>query len=507
MQPYTQRDKLLFVIQGVLIAFLAISFFAQNNLGLADNGDYPRFMAPLTSGPIGVEPNWSERDSPQWQRRFFYNWLPYWRLDWPMHKPVTSVALLWLVGAALNLVVYSRDVLWLPLMGLPIKVGLIASIVLMFIWIGRRQPNQSVLLTATLGLPLVLLFSTTDFVVYINTFYREAGSVAYLLAFLAALIHFSERPTSRGRLCLCFGLLLLLTTAKASNVYWPIVGVPVLLGLRRARPIWLLVTASVALSVSLSGAALRLTADDTNRTTAWDSLFSSALLLSNQAESHLLRLKMPGAARCIGAPIFVGVGRDCYAQYGSHVTARDSLSVILREPTVLLRQLMYGMRAMNDLSVEWYGIYPREDPRAAAVPAIEGPMDRRFLGRRSILPLNMWSRLQYQYFPRGGLLMATMVTLGVVCWTGWHGGAFTRKLALLCAVTGAGLVLDVAIQVAGEGSQDLIRHLFMANVLLALSFICAVSIVALTVTRRSVPVDARLGTYGPWVSGQGAYRE
>jgi len=38
------------------------------------------------------------RQSVQWQHRFFYNWLPYWRLDWPMHRPATSVAALWRIG-------------------------------------------------------------------------------------------------------------------------------------------------------------------------------------------------------------------------------------------------------------------------------------------------------------------------------------------------------------------------------------------------------------------------
>jgi hypothetical protein len=478
------------LLQGALIGYLTLSFVAQNNLGLADNFDYIRFMGPITSGPVGIEPSRPPSGSPQWEQRFFYNWLPYWWLDWPLHRPVTSVVALWLIGTALNVVLYSREVLWLPLMGLPIKVSLIALMVLLFGWIGRRAPNQAVLLTATLGVPLVLLLSTTDFVVYINTFYREAGATVYLLAFLAALIHFSERPTSTGRWSLCFALLLLLATAKTSNFYWPIVGVPVLLGVRRVRPRRLLVTASVGLSIVLSAAALRLTADGTSRTTAWDSLFSSTLLLSNHAGSHLQRLNMPDAAPCIGKAIFVGVGQDCYERYGSQVTALDSLSVLLHEPTVLLRQLLYGMRAMNDLSVEWYGIYPRGDPRDAAGPAIEGPMDERFWGHRSDVPLNAWSWLQYRYFPRGWLLVATIIGLGIVCRAGWEGGSVMRILALPCAVTGVALVLDVVVQVAGEGSQDLIRHLFMANVLLVLSLISAVSIVALMVERKS-PVTRR----------------
>ena len=43
--------------QALLAAWLLFAFLAQNDLGLADNGDYTRFMASFTSGPIGME-NW-----------------------------------------------------------------------------------------------------------------------------------------------------------------------------------------------------------------------------------------------------------------------------------------------------------------------------------------------------------------------------------------------------------------------------------------------------------------
>jgi hypothetical protein len=462
-------------VQGVMLAWLVLSFVVQLDIGLADNGDYTRVMGPITSGPIGFNSR-PTPGTPESFQRFFHYWLPYWRLDGPVDWPRTSELLLWLPGAWLSSALFSRNVLWMPVLGLPIKALLIVSVLGVLAWIERRASHCRSILTLVIAGPLVLLLSTTDFVAYINTFYREAGSTTYLLAFLASTLFLKVNPHSSRRQLLCLTTVALLTMSKPSNVYWPVIGVPLIFLLRARRISWRHAGISAALIIAIALVSLRVTADHTSRTTVWDSLFSSALLLSADPSSHLARLEMPDAAPCIGRPIFVGIGADCYARYKDVVTPAHALTVVAREPTIVARQLLFGASALQDLSIEWYGIYRADDPRSQTAPATEGPPDTRFWGRRSNQLFNVWSAIQYTLFPRGPLALAVLIGLVPVWWRAFRSGGFAQDLGLIGAVTSAAVWLDILVQVGAEGRQDLIRHLFMANILFALTIIAAAGI-------------------------------
>jgi len=482
-------------VQAGLVTWLVMSFVVQMNIGMADNGDYIRFMGTITSGPVGLE-SWVAASSPTYLDRYFSYWLPYWRLDWPLQWSPTAVVLLWLPGALLNAAAYSRDVLWLPLLGLPIKLALLGLVLLLFVWIERRAPRQRLLLTLALAGPLVLALSTTDFVALINTFYREAGSMVYLLLFLASVLYLNGRPASRARWWLCLGAAALLTLAKASNIYWPLIAVPFLMWRSASRFTWpgLLgrAAAGAALIAVLVLGNQKLLADSTNLVTSYDNFFNSALLVSRHPADHLQRLGMPEALPCIGLSVYAGFGHDCYLRYQDRMRLSNSLSVMFFEPMVVVYQFQLGLDNLADQSYEWHGIYSASDPRAGTAPTIAGPVDQRYWGERSNLPLNFWSWLRFHAFPHGWPAAAALVLFAALAWVGSRQAGPSRDLALVCLIAVVACVCDIQVQVVGDGTQDLIRHLFLSNMLFDLAGMAAAGSALCRLTAR------------PWRTGRPA---
>jgi hypothetical protein len=102
----------------ILILWFVVAMYLQQNVGLADNGDFTRAMTWVSTGPIGIEPNWPAANTEDWSKRFFNFWIPYWKLELNMSIPTTSAFVLWLPGALLNKFLYSGTVLYLPSLSL-----------------------------------------------------------------------------------------------------------------------------------------------------------------------------------------------------------------------------------------------------------------------------------------------------------------------------------------------------------------------------------------------------
>lgn len=97
-----------------LVLLVILGFYLQHDEGFADNGDFSRGMTWITSGPTNITSNWPNLDSQhqEWEKRFFHYWIPYWKLDFPMHVDMkSSVVLLWFPRVFLNWLVISSETL------------------------------------------------------------------------------------------------------------------------------------------------------------------------------------------------------------------------------------------------------------------------------------------------------------------------------------------------------------------------------------------------------------
>src|ERR1044072_5037943 len=107
--------RLQTAIRIILRLWFLIAMYLQRTIGMADNGDFTRSMGWISSGPVGIEPNWPAAGTDAWVKRFDNYWIPLWKLDWHFERPTTSAFLLWLPGAVLNYLVYSRTVLYISI--------------------------------------------------------------------------------------------------------------------------------------------------------------------------------------------------------------------------------------------------------------------------------------------------------------------------------------------------------------------------------------------------------
>ena len=445
-----------------MILWFVVAMYLQQDVGLADNGDFTRSMQWITSGPVGIEPNWPDPGTEAWSKRFFNYWIPYWNLEWNTRIPTTSAILLWFPGALLNYYLYSPAILYLPSLSLFPKLLLFGALLLLLKWT-RLQARHRTFFVFGLGVPLTLLVTSTEYVAYLNSFYQESASFVFLFLFLASIVVLRQRPR-RLNLLLSLALLLFLTTSKASNVYWPLMLIPlVYLVWTRHRNATqhtkLMVGAASTLVLMFALASLLVIRRGSTRSYPYHSLFIGVLTFSETPSEHLRRLGIEDGMQCIGSSSFSSIGRECLARYQEQMTFRNTLKVIYREPPVLSRSLEYALDNMQDVSLDYLGKYPLGDPRTQVLPLIDG-------GRSDEWPLlNLWVSLKQGLFPTGYTLAVILLVFA-----GWFMFSLTQTslpqdLAIVGLVSTFACGVDMTVAILGDGKQELVKHLFLSNLL------------------------------------------
>ena len=165
-------------------------------------------MGWLTSGPATIEPNWpaaGNRGLPAPVLRLLDS-----RLEARLaarsrraHAPPPSSGF---PARVLNWLFYSRQVLYLPVLSLaapplpPPPVRGRAALERLARAAGRAAHWAA---TLVVGVPLAFLFMAVEYVRYFNTFYRDTGTIVFLLVFLAALALLDGPGRERRALVLC----------------------------------------------------------------------------------------------------------------------------------------------------------------------------------------------------------------------------------------------------------------------------------------------------------------
>ncbi len=453
-------------IKAILILWFIIAMYLQHRIGLADNGDFSRSMNWITSGPIGIEPNWPSYGTEEWSMRFFNYWIPNWKLDWTILIPSTSAFLLWLPGALLNQFLYSSDVLYLPLLSLLPKLILFGALILLFEWI-KLETRYKTLLLFSLGVPAILLFTTTDYVAYLNSFYQESASFVYLLLLLVSLLLLRHRP-SRWYLLFSLASILLLATTKRANVYWTLLAIPlVIYTWSRTKDVRLRTTvlASLALITLFTFAAVSITEakDSSLQNYAFHSLFYGALTFSDNPAAHLRDLGMNDATKCIDTPAFTATGIECVSEYRDRLSYLNTINVIYREPVVMFRMLKYVLDNMQVVSLDYLGKFSIDDPRSQTSPPVYSPR------------LNLWAELKFQFFPKGYALSIALIAFAIWFILSFKRLGIYQDFALVGLMVTIACVFDMTIAILGDGKQELVKHLFLSNVLFDIAAIVFLS--------------------------------
>ncbi len=470
---------------ALLLGAFVVGMAVQFRTGLADNGDFTRSIKFFSSGPVGIQPNFPPRQSELWHQRFYEYWLPTWTLRRHHEKIVTSAVLLWLPGVLLGAAASSSAVS-LPWLSLVPRALLLGELSLLLRWAARQPSGRW--LPWTLGGPLVLLLTTTDNAAYLNSFYQEAASQVFVLPVLFSLVYLKHRPTV-ARLALAVGCLGLLTMAKASTIYWPLLALPFGLHAWTAgRPErWrthraAILAGGIGLVCLLTVAARQFTAIREANVNPYHSLFYGALMFSRHPADHLRRLGLADGEDCIGVSAYRERGKAYFDAHRPQMTFANTLSTLAHEPAIAGRMAAFGLASMQDISLDYLGKYAPGDPRGVNGPPwhdIGDGSERRLWNAAESTLANLWATVKFHAFPTGGWLALTLGAFAAGSLVRLRAPGVAGNLAMVGLLATLAVVADGAVALLGEGRHELIKHLYFANLLFDLALIASVNGAAL----------------------------
>ena len=470
--------------QAVLLLGLVTAFYAQNDVGYADNGDYTRAMTRFVTGPVGFARNWPDPiyEPKEFSQRFFSYWIPYWNLNphgidlSPEGAAFNSSAVaLWLPGVLLNYSLYSSTVLYLPYLSVLPKLLLIAALWLIFLWLDHTESIGSwrakLLLSITLGLPFVLIVSATDYVAYFSTFFFETASFVFAILFLISLVVLDRAAPRffKWAIALCLILLFLLASAKLSTVYWPLVGMPFVFYLLKAGrgKFQAFILAVVAVSFCLGAIWLDKEPPPGLSHNAMDRFFYGVLTFSDNAPARLSELGIPETIPCIDILSQTPEGIRCMTEYGDQASFQNVLAVVVKEPAIVVRMMVHSAESAQQVAVRW-------GKRAMDAPVRTVPQ-----------LLNVWGLIRDRLFPRGLALLGVLGAYAALFALNIRSNDLRRGLSIAGLVSVIGSWVDMQVAIWGNGKADLPRHLFLANALFDFATICAVNLIVVYVIDRA----------------------
>ena len=174
------------IVFGVLLVLIV-----NREFGVADNGDFTRYMANYASKPVELEHNWPPRASAEFDYRFFTQPLFYWSppAEGFPDPWFSSANWFWWMGKKTSDVFYSQEVVNLKFIGLPFFLLHALALGYMVRFFSLRN---SIGVLAFAG--VFLLYTDARITAFYNSFFAE--SVPLLAVFLSAA-YFFERIHSR----------------------------------------------------------------------------------------------------------------------------------------------------------------------------------------------------------------------------------------------------------------------------------------------------------------------
>lgn len=433
------------VVIGLLAGGIALQLFVSPILGVADNGDYHRVMTPL-----GLQPTVSE-----WSDLYFDHVNLQYVLGppQPAEFPTSEIAI-GRLAVALARAGGANERFDLRTLGaLNAALYLLGLALIVTAWRGLGW-------TARILGALLLLLAATDVtnVAFFNSFYSESATLIFLVVMLGAALWLNRIERVRmWQVVLFLAAGFAFAAAKPQNL--PLIGPVVLLPAARllrgaARRVWIAWIAGSLAALIGAGLLYGQVPEEIKQYNRWNVLVYSLLPASPDPRADLLELGLdPGLAAFAGQGAFVEGAPVLAAMQG--VTHADLAGFLLRHPG---RLVGLGRSCAR-------GLYAKFDPvhgqftKDSGLPA--RAQSRDFAG---------WSGFQASALPRSlvWLLLQALGGIGLVAWI-WRSDGL-RSRAGGVAWLGAGLGLMAALQfgicLLGDGAYDIVKHLFLLQLLL-----------------------------------------
>ena len=191
---------------AIIAAILVYQLFIPPSIGLADNGDFSRIL-----GAVGLEYSTSDLDA-----RHFNYFVPTYKFEssgeWDA-QVLTSENLLVLCAMAMDRLASKTGLFDVRALG-----ALHAALFLLAVWLLLRLSAKLNLATRIVAsILLVLMFCDVGYVAYFNSLYCEPGSFVFLFLTVATALNLAKEPASLARLGAWLLASVLLLSAKPQN--------------------------------------------------------------------------------------------------------------------------------------------------------------------------------------------------------------------------------------------------------------------------------------------------
>ena len=175
---------------------------------------------------------------------------------------------------------------------------------------------------------------------------------------------------------------------------------------------------------------------------------------------------MDDAIECIGASAYSSTGSKCLDQIHDRLSFINTFRVIWKEPVVMVRMLKYVFSNMQDVSLDYLGRYSIDDPRNNSFTHISEGIETRYRasGRGSPI-LNLWASIKYKCFPRGVALIIVLIIFIIGFSLKLRRSNLHQSISLVGLLATVACITDMTITILGDGKYELIKHLFMSNIL------------------------------------------
>jgi hypothetical protein len=439
---------------GVIALILVRQLLLPPIVGLADNGDFLRVLDPLGLQHGATE--WSER---------YFGWLGKTYVPGPRVPAQLWSSQLLLSGMAKAVAgLGSRDG------RLDIRAQGAVHLVLYLVGIAlilRAARTFRAPARATIGAALLLAATDVAWVAPLNSFYAEAATLVFLSLLVGCgLLALREDRTRRWTLPGYFAATALFVAAKPQNylLALPLMAAPLALLPRLPRARGRAVVVAGAIAVVALGLFLQTRVPWALRIrNLWNDVFYTILADSPDPRGDLAQFGLgPELARFAGVPAFApSIPVEAAT---AHFGYGDVLRFYARHPGRFLRTASVCAGSAFVWRDPRMGNYTRDAGRPA------GTLTRDFA---------VWSRVEGLALPRSllflGLFLGSVLVVGV--FEARRAGAATVAggTAWMCAALAVAAGMEFGICVVGDGLYDIVKHLYLFQLLFDVCLFAAIA--------------------------------
>jgi hypothetical protein len=455
------RDRALAIGAAVVVfGVVLITLLVPTTIGLADNGDFSRLMAPL-----GVH----YPDVP-YTIRFAYV-VRYYPLGAPL--PLieywsSPLLILWL-AKVISQLVYGQ-VFDLAVVGVLYAALFAAGVYLIVRGLVRAIPSRPYVIA--LLVPGVLIFCDIAYIANFNSIYGEPMVYVSLFLLVGAALNLIEGGRPRFALLAVFVVAsLLFLTAKDQTIplVLVLVGILVVVAWLYASPWWRPAVVAGALLLLLG--ARTMLADSPvyfQQINDYNSVFIGVLANTDQptARAYLRELGvdpryavLAGGSRSSPAGLKAATDPAFVADFYSHVSTTKIAVFYLRHPAQLIYGLEYSAAAATQMRPAYLGNYLHDEGLPPAAHTSR---------------MSLWSTLVARVFPTSLWALVTFYLLffASVAWEFARARTRERRaLAAFCGLIALMAVIQFPLVWVGDGGEEVAKHLYLFDTLFAMSLL------------------------------------